>query len=236
MDLKKYNKFPFSLYFREDLKDVNAIGHTTRGPAASLFIYNPYRRAEAWRFATYMFVHIGVMHLLMNLIVQIFLGVALELVHCWWRVAMIYVAGVVAGSMGVSLVSPQVFLAGASGGVYALITAHIATIILNFREMEYALIQLFVFLCYIVIDIGSVLYRYFLQQHDQVSYMSHFCGALAGLLVGIGVLKNLKVRRWERWLWWFAVTVYILLMGSGICIHVFLTDYFPKQQVRDMFA
>lgn len=70
------------------------------------------------------------MHLFMNLIIQIFLGVALELVHHWWRVALIYLAGVLAGSMGTSLTSPRIFLAGASGGVYALITAHIATIIL----------------------------------------------------------------------------------------------------------
>jgi membrane associated rhomboid family serine protease len=97
---------------------------------ATLFIYNPWRRQEAWRFITYMFVHVGVMHILMNLIVQIFLGVALELVHCWWRVLLVYLAGVFAGSMGTSLSNPFIYLAGASGGVYALITAHIATIIM----------------------------------------------------------------------------------------------------------
>lgn len=77
-----------------------------------------------------MFVHVGVMHILMNLIIQIFLGVALELVHHWWRVALVYLAGVLAGSMGTSIVNPTIYLAGASGGVYALITAHIATIIM----------------------------------------------------------------------------------------------------------
>lgn len=66
----------------------------------------------------------------MNLIIQIFLGVALELVHHWWRVALVYLAGVLAGSMGTSIVNPTIYLAGASGGVYALITAHIATIIM----------------------------------------------------------------------------------------------------------
>lgn len=74
--------------------------------------------------------HYSFMHIVMNLLVQIFLGVALELVHCWWRVALVYLAGVLAGSMGTSIFSPRVFLAGASGGVYALITAHIATIIM----------------------------------------------------------------------------------------------------------
>lgn len=214
---------------------MHQIGHTTRGPAARLFIYNPHRRAEAWRFATYMFVHIGVMHLLMNLLVQICLGVALELVHCWWRVGLVYLAGVVAGSMGVSLASPNVFLAGASGGVYALITAHIATIIMNFREMEYAAVQLVVFLCYIVIDVGSAVYRQLTEHHDQISHMSHLCGAIAGLLVGIGVLRNLRVRPWERVLWWVAVTLFVLLMTTGVCIHVFLPDYFPKQQMRELY-
>lgn len=77
-----------------------------------------------------MFVHVGIMHLFMNLLIQIMLGVALELVHHWWRVALVYIAGVIAGSMGTSLTSPNIYLAGASGGVYALITAHIATIIM----------------------------------------------------------------------------------------------------------
>lgn len=51
-------------------------------------------------------------------------------VHQWWRVALVYLAGVIAGSMGTSIVNPGVALAGASGGVYALITAHIATVIM----------------------------------------------------------------------------------------------------------
>jgi rhomboid-related protein 1/2/3 len=29
------------------------------GPVATELLYNPYRRYEAWRFITYMFVHVG---------------------------------------------------------------------------------------------------------------------------------------------------------------------------------
>lgn len=114
----------------EDEHNYKKLGENTNGPAATLFIYNPFRRYEAWRFVTYMFVHVGLMHIMMNLIIQIFLGVALELVHHWWRVTLVYLAGVAAGSMGTSITNPRIFLAGASGGVYALITAHIATIIM----------------------------------------------------------------------------------------------------------
>lgn len=83
-----------------------------------------------------MYIFYSVMHIVMNLIIQIFLGIALELVHCWWRVALVYIAGVVAGSMATSLTTPSIFLAGASGGVYALITAHIATIILVITSLH----------------------------------------------------------------------------------------------------
>jgi len=58
------------------------------------------------------------------------LGIPLEMVHGWWRVSLVYLAGVVAGSLGTSISDPSVYLAGASGGVYAIMTAHVATIIL----------------------------------------------------------------------------------------------------------
>lgn len=41
-----------------------------------------------------------------------------------------YLSGVIAGSLGTSIISPDRNLIGASGGVYALITAHIAAVIL----------------------------------------------------------------------------------------------------------
>lgn len=53
-----------------------------------------------------------------------------------WRVALVYLAGVLAGSMGTSIVNPRIYLAGASGGVYALITAHIATIIMVNKQQN----------------------------------------------------------------------------------------------------
>ncbi|XP_022220038.1 protein rhomboid [Drosophila obscura] len=218
------------IHFQDDPNYNDRLGESTSGPAATLFIYNPYKRYESWRFVSYMFVHVGIMHLMMNLIIQIFLGIALELVHHWWRVALVYLAGVLAGSMGTSLTSPRIFLAGASGGVYALITAHIATIIMNYSEMEYAIVQLLAFLVFCFTDLGTSVYRHLTDQHDQIGYVAHLSGAVAGLLVGIGVLRNLEVRRWERILWWVAVIFYFALMTTGIIIHIFVPDYFPKQE------
>ena len=55
----------------------------------------------------------------------------------WWRILLIYVSGVAAGSLATSVTDPDVYLAGASGGVYALIAAHLANVIFNWGEMEF---------------------------------------------------------------------------------------------------
>ncbi|XP_057340057.1 protein rhomboid isoform X2 [Microplitis mediator] len=199
------------------------------GPASTLFIYNPHKRYQAWRYFTYMFVHASVFHIVVNLLVQIMLGIPLEMVHKWWRVLIIYLAGVVAGSLGTSVSDPKVYLAGASGGVYALITAHVATIIMNWRQMEFAVLQLCVFIIVTAVDVGQAIYnRYVLETKDQIGYVAHFAGAIAGLLVGINVLRNLEVQTWEKAVWWASIFTYIALMTAAILWNALYPSYFPE--------
>ena len=68
--------------------------------------------------------------------VQIFLGIPLEIVHGPLRLGGIYFAGVMSGALLTSVTDSNTYLAGASGGVYALLLAHLPTVILNWREMK----------------------------------------------------------------------------------------------------
>lgn len=173
------------------------------------------------------FILNSVLHLMVNLLVQIMLGIPLEMVHKWWRVLIIYVAGVLAGSLGTSVSDPHVYLAGASGGVYALITAHVATIVMNWSQMEFAVLQLLVFLVVTSVDIGQAIYnRYVLETNDQVGYVAHFAGAIAGLLVGINVLRNLEVKTWEKAVWWTSIITYTGLMAAAILWNILYTSYY----------
>jgi len=210
------------------LWDVIAEGESSvTGPAATLFIYNPFRRYEAWRFLTYMFVHVGWYHLVINVVVQIMLGIPLEMVHGWWRVLLVYLAGVIAGSLGTSVSDPTVYLAGASGGVYAIITAHLASIFMNWSEMQFPLLNLAVFLILAVVDVGAAVYtRYVLHVHNKIGYAAHLAGAIAGLLVGINILRNLEVKAWERKVWWASIILYILLMLAAIIWNAAFPSYF----------
>lgn len=206
---------------------------STSGPVANQFIYNPYRRIQAWRFITYMFVHVGAFHLVMNLLVQLLLGVPLEMVHKWWRVLIVYFAGVLAGSLGTSITDPTVKLAGASGGVYSLITAHISTIFMNWEEMTLPGLQLFVYLVVIAADVGTAIYnRYVLDVDQHIGYAAHLAGAVAGLLVGLNVLRNLEVTHRERIIWWASFVIYFSLMGTAIIWNFAWPSYWPPYQTH----
>ncbi|XP_057570987.1 rhomboid-related protein 3 isoform X5 [Hippopotamus amphibius kiboko] len=59
-------------------------------------VYHPRLRAQAWRYLTYIFMHAGIEHLGLNVVLQLLVGVPLEMVHGATRIGLVYVAGVVA--------------------------------------------------------------------------------------------------------------------------------------------
>ncbi|KAK5615792.1 Rhomboid- protein 2 [Crenichthys baileyi] len=108
--------------------------------------YDPKKREEAWRFFSYMFVHAGVEHIVGNLIMQLLLGIPLELVHKGFEVGMVYMAGVLAGSLASSIFDPLSALVGASGGVYALMGGYFmnAVVTVTVRDGASALISVII--------------------------------------------------------------------------------------------
>ena len=108
----------------------------------SLLAYCPHRKVELWRFLSYCLVHSSWWHLLFNLTLQTFLGIPLEMVHGSARLGLIYMAGVLAGSLSTSVLDPGVCLLGASGGVYSLLAAHLANLVLNYSSSAHGHVRL----------------------------------------------------------------------------------------------
>lgn len=206
---------------------MGEVGPNGPVPLHSEMIYHPRRRFEIWRYFTYSLIHAGYLHLIFNVIVQLCLGVPLEMIHKWWRVALLYLAGIIAGSFAASISDPSSFLAGASGGVYALIAAHLSNVVLNWSEMEFAWLRLTALITFTASDIGTAIYyRYFAMKDDRISYAAHVAGALAGLLLGLIVLRNLRVRSWETLVGFIAVTAYLIFMMIAILFNIFAPDHF----------
>lgn len=51
--------------------------------------------------------------------------------------------------------------------------------------------------------------------------MGHVCGALAGLLVGIFVLDNRRVQRWEPAVQWTSLALFCLMIGFAVIWNIF---------------
>lgn len=82
------------------------------------------------------------------------MGLPLEMVHGALRCGAVYAAGVLGGSLAASVLDPDVCLAGASGGVYALLAAHLANALLNFHAVKYGAVRLVAALAVASCDVG----------------------------------------------------------------------------------
>ena len=108
------------------------------------------------------------------------------------------------------------YLVGASPGVYALIAAHLANVILNWNEMEFAALKLVAFLLLASGDTGATIYYRYMGEKTNVGYVAHLAGATVGLLLGIVVLRKLRVLKWERVVWWCSLSVFLGLFLAAI--------------------
>ena len=69
--------------------------------------------------------------------------------------------------------------------------------------MEFAIWRLLFIVILVGVDVGTALYYYSVENVDtKVGYAAHFAGAIAGLLVGVNVLRNLQVETWEKVAWY----------------------------------
>jgi rhomboid-related protein 1/2/3 len=72
-------------------------------------------------------------------------------------------------------------------------------------------------------DVGFAIWdRYTSKQPNQpVGYVAHLMGALAGLTIGLLVLKNFEQKLHVQVLWWIALGVYCACMVFAILWNIF---------------
>ncbi|CAG9770776.1 unnamed protein product [Ceutorhynchus assimilis] len=180
-----------------------------------VYIYD--ERAQIWRYFSYMLIHIRYEHLVINLVVQIGVGLPLEVIH-GWRVLVIYAAGGLGGCLLQAAVYPGEDLVGASPGVYAVLTAHLSKIVLNYREICHPICQIVTFGLFTLLN---TIYNYYMYRNrHEISYISHLGGAACGFLVGILILKNIRVKKFEIVIWRVTLVTYlvciVVLVGLDI--------------------
>ncbi|XP_068248953.1 rhomboid-related protein 2-like isoform X2 [Palaemon carinicauda] len=218
----------FVYYMVDMAKPMLAAGPA---PIYSPLIFNPERRYECWRYLSYALIHSGYMHLINNLVVQFILGIILEVVHGWWRIGIIYLSGVLFGSLAQSISDPTSYLAGASAGVFSVEYAHLGNILMNWSQMEFRWIQLVIIIVLSCSDVGFAIWDiYFNGNKTKTGHAAHLGGAIAGMTVGTYILRNFEKKKWERYCWWTSLVIYLILISIGIILSIALPvpEYFPE--------
>ncbi|XP_010624157.1 rhomboid-related protein 2 isoform X2 [Fukomys damarensis] len=193
----------------------------------SPFTYRPDKRKEAWRFLSYMLVHAGVQHIVGNLFMQLVLGIPLEMVHKGLRVGLVYLAGVIAGSLASSIFDPLKSLVGASGGVYALMGGYFMNVLVNFREMipAFGIVRLLIITLIITSDMGFALYRRFFvpENGSPVSFAAHIAGGFAGMSIGYTVFSCFDKALLKDPRFWIAIAAYLAFILFAVFFNIFLS-------------
>lgn len=72
-------------------------------------------------------------------------------------------------------------------------------------------------------DVGFAIYSRYSDDNPSapsVSYVAHLTGALAGLTIGLLVLKNFEQKLHEQFLWWVALGIYAACTFFAIVFNV----------------
>ncbi|MBI4170402.1 MAG: rhomboid family intramembrane serine protease [Candidatus Aenigmarchaeota archaeon] len=145
-------------------------------------------------FFTSIFLHAGIEHLLANLFVLVFFGLAVEKELGSARTLAIFLLGAVAGDMLSLAVYPfDALSVGASAGIFALIGVGmlVRPLDLSFYPLILPIPLLFLGIAYTVYNI----YGFFFLPESNISYIGHFGGLFVGLVLGFaetGFRKGLK--------------------------------------------
>ena len=160
---------------------------------------------EWYRIVTAGFVHFGIFHVTMNMILLYQLGRLLEPSLGTLRFGLLYFASLLAGSAGTLLLSPNIPAGGASGAVFGLMAAGVVGLRQRgVNPLRTGLGLVFVINLLITITIPGI------------SVGGHFGGAIAGALCGAVMIGRSRYGSAE----WWQVIVPLAIAFASVAIAV----------------
>ncbi|WP_085991901.1 rhomboid family intramembrane serine protease [Oceanobacillus senegalensis] len=187
----------------EQIGESNAINTLVKFGAK----YNPaiIQDGEWWRIITSMFLHIGLLHLVMNMIAVYYLGTLVEGIYGKWRFLIIYFLAGVGGGIASFAFSINVS-AGASGAIFGLFGA-LLFFGLNYKQIFYQTMGLNIL---IVLAI-NIVFGFSIQQIDMAAHLGGLAaGFIASSILHLPHKKNSLLQL-------FSFIFYIGLL-YGLCL------------------
>ncbi|MBC7486865.1 MAG: rhomboid family intramembrane serine protease [Cytophagaceae bacterium] len=160
---------------------------------------------EGWRLITCCFLHIGILHLLMNMYALVYIGVMLEPHLGKTRYATAYLLTGITGSLASLWWHDYTISAGASGaifGMYGLFLAMLTTNLIEKAERNAILPSIGLFVGYNLLN----------GVRGNIDNAAHIGGLLGGIIIGYAMIPSLKKpgQQTLNYLTISALTVFIL--------------------------
>lgn len=160
---------------------------------------------EWYRIVTSGFMHFGIIHIGFNMYLLYMLGQMLEPALGRVKFALVYLAGLLGGSAGALLLSPNSISAGASGAVFGLMALAFVGYYLNgMNPMNTSIGSLLILNLFITFVVSNV------------SIGGHLGGALAGALCAFTVMapRHKQLPKWAS----YAGPVAVCAIAIVVCV------------------
>jgi membrane associated rhomboid family serine protease len=155
---------------------------------------------EYWRLIGAAFLHIGLLHLVGNMLSLAIVGPALERLFGAWRFLAVYLVGALGGSVAVYLFgSPYGAVAGASGAIFGLFAATLIVVRKLGLDARFM--------------VGAVALNFVVSFRPGISLLGHLGGFVAGGLAALAMVYAPKATRTQ---------VQLLAVGGLLAIMVAL--------------
>jgi rhomboid protease GluP len=172
--------------------------------------YGPYTlTGQWWRLLTYMFIHGGILHIAFNMWCLWDLGALCESLYGRWTYFAIYMITGVGGGLASLAWNPRTFSVGASGAIFGLAGALIASFYLGEFSLPRAAIK------------GTLMsllffagFNLFFGMLPGIDNSAHIGGLITGLVLG-AVIAKLAPHEGSSRLWVIALVV-LAVLGAGV--------------------
>lgn len=169
---------------------------------------------ELWRLLSAMFIHSGIMHLMMNMLSLWYLSISVEKLLGIKRFFMIYFFSGIMASLSSIYMHANVVSVGASGAIFGLLGALVSLLFTGLVEKD-SKMQLILPLATVV---GMNLIFSFLPHIDTAG---HIGGFISGIIISYGFYLGIQHRRYER------LTLYLVPFMASLFI-IYLLIFLPQ--------
>jgi membrane associated rhomboid family serine protease len=200
-----------------------------------------------YRFIISIFLHVGIVHILLNLFTQLVIAAEIERKIGLFRIVFIYfTSGIFGFIFGGNFASEGLTRMGCSGSLFAIIAISFLDLLYNWKKTKYRKIQL-------TIHIVDIIVNFVLGLLPGIDNFSHVGGFCMGLLLGSPMnlrrckkaedfsidMNELYNSRWDRklfhnrpknwWTWWL---IRFIAFAVAVVIFVLLAENFYSRRIK----